>query len=113
VRARDPFSILREGRPEAAEPLWRQQRLFDAEPAPMAGASAGELDLASREAPSTMRARILDLLGPSPISIDELVRAAEASISDVRIVLLELDLAGRLEHSGGARVALTVPQGRD
>jgi DNA processing protein len=113
VRARDPFSILREGRPEAAEPLWCQQRLFDAEPAPMAGASAGELDLASREAPSTMRARILDLLGPSPISIDELVRAAEASISDVRIVLLELDLAGRLEHSGGARVALTVPQGRD
>jgi hypothetical protein len=35
-----------------------------------------------------------------------LARAAEASIREVRIVLLELQLAGRLEYSGGNRVAL-------
>ena len=46
------------------------------------------------------------LLGPSPTSIDDLARAAQASIRDVRVVLLELDLAGRLEYSGGDRVAL-------
>lgn len=118
VRARDPFSILREGRFAPDEPLWGEPRFADLESGSAGRAEAGEfepgsLDLVARDAPHAMRARILALLGPSPISIDELVRAAEAPISDVRIVLLELDLAGRLEHSGGARVALTVPQGRD
>ena len=52
------------------------------------------------------RERILALLGPSPISLDELARAAEASTRDVRVALLELELAGRLEYFGGDRVAL-------
>lgn len=48
------------------------------------------------------RARIVDLLGPAPIGIDDLVRLAGAPPATVRTVLLELELAGRLErHSGG------------
>ncbi len=51
------------------------------------------------------RERIIALLGPSPITLDELGRAAEASARDVRVALLELELAGRIEFSGD-RVAL-------
>jgi DNA processing protein len=64
------------------------------------------LDIGAHGEPDSVRARVLELLSPSPISLDELVRAAEAPIRDVRIVLLELELAGKLEYSGGARVAL-------
>jgi DNA processing protein len=51
------------------------------------------------------RERIIALLGPSPITLDELGRAAEAPARAVRVALLELELAGRIEFSGD-RVAL-------
>jgi DNA processing protein len=50
--------------------------------------------------------RVLDLLGPAPISIDELVRSSAAPARDVRSVLLELELAGRLARHGGDLVSL-------
>ncbi|MGA7198747.1 MAG: DNA-protecting protein DprA, partial [Roseiarcus sp.] len=52
------------------------------------------------------RDRIVALLCPSPISLDELARAAEAPTREVRVALIELELAGRVEFSGGNRVAL-------
>ena len=52
------------------------------------------------------RARIVALLGPTPISIDDLVRLANSSPAAVRMVLLELELAGRLERHGGGLVSL-------
>jgi DNA processing protein len=52
------------------------------------------------------RARIVGLLGPSPIGIDDLIRMAGASPAVVRTVLLELELAGRLERHGGGLVSL-------
>ena len=55
---------------------------------------------------SDERARIVDLLGPAPISLDDLVRMAGASPATVRVVLLELELAGRLERHGGGMVSL-------
>ena len=50
--------------------------------------------------------RIVDLLGPSPISLDDLIRMSGASPAIVRTVLLELELAGRLERHGGGLVSL-------
>jgi DNA processing protein len=47
------------------------------------------------------RARVVKLLGPTPISLDDLIRMADASPAAVRAVLLELELAGRLERRGG------------
>ncbi len=47
------------------------------------------------------RARVVNLLGPTPISLDDLIRMADASPALVRLVLLELELAGRLERHGG------------
>jgi DNA processing protein len=52
------------------------------------------------------RARIVDLLGPSPILLDDLIRMAATSPAIVRTVLLELELAGRLERHGGGLVSL-------
>jgi DNA processing protein len=52
------------------------------------------------------RARIVNLLGPSPVGIDDLIRMTEVSAAVVRTVLLELELAGRLERHGGGMVSL-------
>jgi DNA processing protein len=58
------------------------------------------------EPDSGERARILDLLGPSPIPLDDLIRMANTSPAIVRTVLLELELAGRLERHGDGLVSL-------
>ncbi len=48
------------------------------------------------------RSQILALLGPTPVSLDDLVRLSALSPAIVRTVILELELAGRIErHSGG------------
>ncbi|MEA2897281.1 MAG: processing protein, partial [Bradyrhizobium sp.] len=52
------------------------------------------------------RTRIVGLLGPSPIGLDDLIRMAATSPAVVRTVLLELELAGRLERHGGGLVSL-------
>ena len=52
------------------------------------------------------RARIVALLGPTPVSLDDLVRLAGSSPATVRVVLLELEIAGRLERHRGGLVSL-------
>jgi DNA processing protein len=58
------------------------------------------------EPETSERSRIVALLGPSPILLDDLIRMADASPAIVRTVLLELELAGRLERHGGGMVSL-------
>jgi DNA processing protein len=53
-----------------------------------------------------LRARIIGLLGAAPVSIDDLVREAAAPPGAVLIVLLELELAGKIERHGGGLVSL-------
>jgi DNA processing protein len=55
---------------------------------------------------AVLRARIVELLSPTPVAIDDLVRATAAHPSAVQVVLLELELAGRLERHGAAMVSL-------
>ena len=52
------------------------------------------------------RAAILSLLGPTPVSLDDLIRMSGVPPSVVRAVLLELELAGRVERQGGGMIAL-------
>jgi DNA processing protein len=52
------------------------------------------------------RAQVVGLLGPAPVSIDDLIRMAGLSPAIVRTVLLELELAGRLERQGGGMVTM-------
>jgi DNA processing protein len=61
-----------------------------------------------REPAANERARIVELLGPSPIGLDDLIRMADTSPATVRVVLLELELAGRLERHGGSLISLAV-----
>ena len=53
------------------------------------------------------RRRILELLGPVPVPVDELIRQAGLRAAAVQLVLLELELAGRLERHAGGRVSLS------
>jgi DNA processing protein len=55
----------------------------------------------SAEAPS-----VIDLLGPSPVAVDDLVRQSGLPIRVVQTTLLELEIAGRLERHGGNAVSL-------
>ena len=52
------------------------------------------------------RSRIVALLGPTPVVLDDLVRLSGSSPAIVRTVLLELEIAGRLERHGGGLVSL-------
>lgn len=52
------------------------------------------------------RRRIIALLGPTPVEIDDLIRLSGARPAIVRTVLLELEIAGKLERQAGGRVAL-------
>jgi DNA processing protein len=47
-----------------------------------------------------------ELLGPSPVPVDEIIRLSGASSGAVQMALLELDLAGRLERHAGGKVSL-------
>jgi DNA processing protein len=68
-----------------------------------------ELDYAaqgpSAEADEAARRAVADLLGPTPVPVDELVRQSALSPATVQTVLLELELAGRLERHAGGKVS--------
>ena len=57
------------------------------------------------------RARLVEALGPTPVEIDELIRHTGLHPAQVFMILLELDLAGRLERHPGARVSLVFGDG--
>ena len=52
------------------------------------------------------RGRVVEGLGPVPTEIDEIIRHTGVPARMVRVILLELDLAGKLEHHPGNRVSL-------
>ena len=56
--------------------------------------------------PAESAAGLIELLGPSPIAVDDLVRQSGLSIRAVQMTLLELEIAGRLERHGGNAVSL-------
>ncbi len=49
---------------------------------------------------------IISLLGMTFVSVDELVRQSSLSTANVQMILLELELAGRLERAAGAKVKI-------
>jgi DNA processing protein len=58
------------------------------------------------DAEETERRIVTDLLGPTPVPVDELVRQSGLAPAIVQTVLLELELAGRLERHAGGKVSL-------
>ena len=66
---------------------------YDAAPAPVEACEGG-------------RRSLIDLLGPTPVAVDELVRQSGQDASTVQLILLELELAGRVERHAGAKISL-------
>jgi DNA processing protein len=52
------------------------------------------------------RVIVIESLAPTPVTVDEIIRQCQLSPSVVSMVLLELELAGRLERLPGNQVAL-------
>ena len=61
------------------------------------------------EAPADARESLAQLLGPSPVPVDLLVRQSRLTPAMVATILLELELAGRLERHPGNRVSHSQP----
>ena len=111
VRLQDPFADFREDAPDASEPLWGELPLLGVDPDAAPRAKPAQ---AFDEAPALLfspseedaLAEVERLLGPSPITLDDLALAAGLQLRQVRMAVTMLDVAGRIEHSGGDRVAL-------
>jgi DNA processing protein len=54
----------------------------------------------------TERSAVIDLMGMTYVAVDELVRQSGSSPSTVQMVLLEFELAGKLERGAGGKVRL-------
>lgn len=81
-------------------------------PQPISLAQANAAGFAYQEPADDERSRIVSLLGPSPALVDDLITQSGAEARIVQIVLLELELAGRLERHAGGRVRLRTVEDR-
>ena len=110
-RCRGPNLLIRQGAVltekaddvmEALEGVMRrplEEREIDAfkapEPAPP-----------SDQALASGRRLVLERLGPTPVEVDEILRQCQLTAPVILTVLLELELAGRLERHPGGRVSV-------
>lgn len=81
--------------------------------APLIGAPPARSDIGEEDRPTpaaepgdSQRGRVLTLLGPVPVAVDDLVRLSGLGVATVRIILLELDLAGRIHRDSAGRIGL-------
>ena len=104
-----PVQAMREviGEP-ASEAMWDELDLPEIMPAP---GYARHEDGFEPEPPSSLQAKgapdsgrlVLDLLGPTPIGLDDLVRASGLAAREIGHILVELELSGPIRrHPGGA-----------
>ncbi|MEK1887913.1 MAG: DNA-processing protein DprA [Phyllobacterium sp.] len=74
------------------------------------GFLAPEMEFPSLNPPNeTDRDRVVNLLSPVPTEIDDLIRASRLHPSMIMLILLELDLAGRLQRHSGGYISLIEP----
>lgn len=106
-RARGTNDLLRQGAVlcEGAEDVLARLGAVGREPPPAPPPSDDEFPDDPPEDPDSRR-QVLELLGPVPVPVDEIIRRCHLSPAAVQDILLELDLAGRLEWLPGNRVAL-------
>ncbi|MGB6117538.1 MAG: DNA-processing protein DprA [Mesorhizobium sp.] len=74
---------------------------------PLAGGFSEQPDLQPTPPPAESdRDCVIEALGPTPVQIDDLIRHTGLNPTQVHMLLLELDLAGRLERHAGGHVSL-------
>ena len=69
-------------------------------------APVARFEPAPEEPDATLLGEIEQLLGPSPVPVDEIIRMSGATSGAVQMALLEMDLAGRLDRHAGGKVSL-------
>jgi len=93
-----------DGAPGLAEPEWGDDGIDSGVPA-LGGARAEDESGVADPSPGE-RERLIEALGPVPTEIDALIRFTGLPAALVQVLLLELDLAGRIERHAGQRVSL-------
>ncbi len=84
---------------DMSRPMVEEPNALDFNASPPSQPTEEDIEPARRE--------IIEMLGPSPVEVDEIIRACQTSTpAVVSLVLLELELAGRLERHPGGKVAL-------
>ncbi len=112
--------LFSEAGKQAESPFWDELDLFEkAANAPSEPPRSTDCDpfaadepepaYAARENARAPMDRVIERLGPAPVSMDELARAADLPIREVRTCVLSLELAGRIERHGGSLVSLIMP----
>lgn len=110
-RAQGTNNLIREGAilTETADDVLRAMSTFRSTRPHQPASENAQPDLALEPGESEVteaRRIILEALGPTPVSVDELVRRCQVSLPITLSVLLELELAGRLERQPGQQVSL-------
>ncbi len=62
-------------------------------------------DLSPIDTDADQSGKVLDLLSTTPLLIDDLIRASELPANSISSILIELELAGRVERHPGNRVS--------
>lgn len=65
-------------------------------------------DFLAAEPGDDERQRVLEALGPTPVAADEIIRLAGVGAASLQLLLLELELAGRLERHRNGKVSLVM-----
>ncbi len=97
ILARNAADVLEAASPMAGDHVPAGPVNEDAAPAPLPPVA------------DDSRAVVIAALGPTPTAVDALVRHTGLPQAIVMVILLELEVAGRLERHGGNRVSL-IPQ---
>ena len=109
-RCRGTNDLIRNGATlvEQIDDITRELAPYLATPLPQRKTSVSELQTEAMPSNDLARARDLvsNLLAPNPVPVDELVRQCQLSPALVVTVLLELELAGRIERHPGNQVSL-------
>jgi DNA processing protein len=102
-RCRGPNDLIRKGAilTESVEDILAEWPAPLRPPAP----TAAQANESPHEPPADLPGQILDRLGSSPISVDDLIRDTAQPAGAIRGALLELELAGQIERRPGDFVA--------
>lgn len=65
-----------------------------------------QADLRDAASGDELRRTVLELVGPAPAPVDEIVRQSEAPASEVLCAIMELELAGRVHRQTGGRISM-------
>ncbi len=107
--------LMREAPGEPApEAMWDELDLPEIEPAPGYARHEDGFELQPPSslpttAPADSGRRVLDLLGPTPIALDDLVRASGLPAGEVGHVLVELELTGAIRRHPGGTLSRLAP----